>query len=120
MSRDPIRNELRGLDSWITREEWIDWENEPRSLEHSIREDALGFAVFDSVSGKRLSLYSPTMGGAILSRNALEEKRLDPRDPDHSRSGIFVYHNCSRCNNGDKPCVEGGHNICSYPRARND
>ena len=20
--------------------------------------------------------------------------RLDPRDPDHSRSGIFVYHNC--------------------------
>lgn len=44
---------------------------------------------------------------------------LDPRDPDHSREGIFVYHNCWKCDSGKKPCPYGVHN-CEYPHARND
>ena len=40
--------------------------------------------------------------------------------PDHSRAGMFVYHNCSRCKNGEKPCVQGGRNRCEFPQARND
>lgn len=45
---------------------------------------------------------------------------VDPRDPDHSRSGIFVHHNCARCDNGTKPCVQGASHQCEYPHARND
>ncbi len=41
-------------------------------------------------------------------------------EPDHSREGIFVYHNCHRCDHGKKPCVQGGSHRCEYPRARND
>lgn len=44
----------------------------------------------------------------------------DPRDPDHSRTGIFVYHNCSKCRNGERPCVNGSPSRCDHPRARND
>lgn len=44
----------------------------------------------------------------------------DPRDPDHSRSGIFVNHNCYRCRNGKLPCKQGAPNRCDYPHARND
>jgi len=44
----------------------------------------------------------------------------DPRDPDRSRSGIFVDHNCWRCEHGEKPCVSGHPNRCAYPHARND
>lgn len=47
-------------------------------------------------------------------------KQVDPRDPDYSKEGIFVYHNCSRCNDGKKPCVEGNPLKCQYPHARND
>lgn len=46
--------------------------------------------------------------------------KLDPRDPDHSREGIFVYHDCSRCLDGKRPCVKGNPRQCEYPRARND
>lgn len=49
-----------------------------------------------------------------------ETRRLDPRDPDHSRSGIFIDHNCYRCKDGKKPCVRSALNQCDYPRARND
>lgn len=45
---------------------------------------------------------------------------LDPRDPDHSRTGIFVYHNCSYCRSGELPCKQGHPNRCEYPHARND
>jgi hypothetical protein len=44
----------------------------------------------------------------------------DPRDPDNSRSGIFRYHNCSYCNDGELPCRQGAPNRCDYLRARND
>lgn len=44
----------------------------------------------------------------------------DPRDPDHSRSGIFVYHNCWKCQDGKKPCANGNPSRCEYPHARND
>lgn len=44
----------------------------------------------------------------------------DPRDPDHSRPGIFAYHNCSKCKSGEKPCVNGNPSQCSWPIARNE
>lgn len=40
--------------------------------------------------------------------------------PDHSREGIFVYHNCYLCDHGKKPCVLGGSHRCEYPQARDD
>lgn len=46
--------------------------------------------------------------------------RLDPRDPDPTRDGIFRNHNCWRCNHGAKPCPFGHPNQCEYPHARND
>lgn len=49
-----------------------------------------------------------------------EEKKLDPRDPDPSREGIFRYHNCSYCSDGKKPCKQGSPSRCSNPYARND
>lgn len=45
---------------------------------------------------------------------------LDPRDPDHSRHGIFVHHNCWKCREGERPCAEGNPSRCSFPIARND
>jgi hypothetical protein len=45
---------------------------------------------------------------------------LDPREADHSRRGMFAYHNCSRCDHGRLPCRQGQHNTCSNPVARND
>ncbi len=54
-----------------------------------------------------------------LLLNAISQSQ-DPRDPDHSREGIFVYHDCYRCEHGKKPCVQGGPHRCDNPRARND
>lgn len=48
------------------------------------------------------------------------ETKIDPRDPDHTKEGMFVLHNCWKCQNGKKPCVEGRPTQCSYPHARND
>lgn len=45
---------------------------------------------------------------------------IDPRDPDHSRTGMFVLHNCARCDDGKKPCIAGNPRQCEYPHARND
>ena len=59
----------------------------------------------------------------IEARAISDEKSgepLDPRDPDHSREGIFVLHNCSRCSDGRRPCVVGNPSRCEYPHARND
>ena len=44
----------------------------------------------------------------------------DPRDPDYTREGIFIYHNCYRCSSGARPCVNGHPSRCDIPRARND
>jgi hypothetical protein len=46
--------------------------------------------------------------------------RIDPRDPDPSREGMWRYNNCSYCDNGRKTCKQGKHNHCSNPHARND
>lgn len=131
MSRDPIRNELRGLDSWITREpEWHQWDeddqpgdDEPTFMMEPITwgwstntgQDEWGYPNLEAAKeGYRLD---------IDAKGAPRKPRsLDPRDPDHSRTGIFVYHNCSGCQSGAKPCLEGkiGGVGCSYPHARND
>lgn len=49
--------------------------------------------------------------------------QVDSRDPDYSRSGIFIDHNCSRCSDGAKACPDGQtgpSRNCEYPHARND
>lgn len=56
----------------------------------------------------------------MVEREKQMLKAVDSRDPDHSRSGIFVYHNCARCGSGAKPCVQGGSNKCEHPHARSD
>jgi len=48
------------------------------------------------------------------------QQKTDARDPDYSRSGIFVHHNCWRCLDGKMPCVRGNPSQCDYPHARND
>lgn len=48
-----------------------------------------------------------------------KEKR-DSRDPDYSREGIFQTHNCWKCSDGKKPCVNGHPHRCEYLHARND
>lgn len=50
------------------------------------------------------------------------KKKLDPRDPDYSREGVFVYHNCYRCDHGRKACVRGHTSPRNCPNlyARND
>jgi|HubBroStandDraft_1064217.scaffolds.fasta_scaffold49021_4 hypothetical protein len=46
----------------------------------------------------------------------------DLRDPDYSHKGIFQYHNCYRCHDGQKPCIKGKGNErqCDTLQARND
>lgn len=57
---------------------------------------------------------------ALTDMHEARSQPVDPRDPDHSRTGIFVLHNCWKCRNGEKPCVNRYPNQCDYPRARND
>jgi len=45
---------------------------------------------------------------------------VDPRDPDYSREGVFVDHNCWRCDSGKKPCIKGNPRDCDTLHARND
>lgn len=57
------------------------------------------------------------------------EKRIayepiqDPRDLDYTHEGIFIYHNCARCQDGKRPdrcpTPERPGN-CGYPQARDD
>ena len=47
-------------------------------------------------------------------------REVDPREPDHSRPGIFAYHNCYRCEHGKKPCLKGNPRDCDNLFARND
>jgi hypothetical protein len=42
------------------------------------------------------------------------EPRKNPRQP------IFRDHDCGGCNSGERPCIQGNYNSCSWPRARND
>lgn len=57
--------------------------------------------------------------GAKASERA-DAAKNHPCEPDHSRPGIFAYHNCWRCEHGAKPCVSRSSGVCEYPRARND
>ncbi len=47
-------------------------------------------------------------------------KPLDPREPDYSRSGVFIDHNCWRCDSGKKPCIKSNPRDCDTLHARND
>ncbi len=51
---------------------------------------------------------------------ARRSRPVDPRDPDFSRTGKFVLHDCSRCRDGAAACVRGNPNQCEFPHARND
>ncbi len=51
---------------------------------------------------------------------AEHRKQEKAMGPDHSRTGIFVNHNCPRCLDGKKPCVKGNPNRCGWLHARND
>jgi hypothetical protein len=48
----------------------------------------------------------------------------DPRSVDYLKWRniplIFQYHNCARCRSGERACVQGNPNRCSWPHARND
>jgi hypothetical protein len=44
----------------------------------------------------------------------------DSRDPDHTKTGIFVYNRCSFCRDGELPCRKGAYHRCDNPVARND
>lgn len=70
----------------------------------------------DEKKGERRERAAPAGSGAEDAPSGA----LDPRDPDHSRTGIFVYHNCWRCDSGAKPCANGAPSQCAYPYARND
>ena len=50
----------------------------------------------------------------------MNEDKPDPRDPDPTKEGFFRYHNCWRCHDGAKPCVQANPRTCDYPHARND
>lgn len=57
---------------------------------------------------------------AVPSPAAERVYQMLAMEPDYSRSGIFVHHNCSRCGDGARPCVQGGPHLCEFPHARNE
>lgn len=86
---------------------------------------------FAETEGERnVRLRRRRLGNQERNRIAAEADRLglpetakawrDSRDPDRSRSGIFVLHNCWKCEDGARPCVAGNTQQCEYPHARDD
>src|SRR6185312_547124 len=84
----------------------------PRMTEDSIwragatKEELVEVATID-VARAHLDRQSAELADRryLITNRACQRERYrlrtrDSRDPDHSRSGIFVYHNCSRCKNG--------------------
>lgn len=59
-------------------------------------------------------------GEKLVRDYRADRKPVDPRDPDYSRVGLFIHHNCYRCHSGELPCVQGHPNRCEFPHARND
>lgn len=57
---------------------------------------------------------------AEVEAESRPEQRLDPRDDDPTREGMWRSNRCGYCDNGRKPCKQGRHNHCSNPIARND
>jgi hypothetical protein len=57
------------------------------------------------------------------AHNLGTREKLDGREPDPTRDGIFRDHNCWRCRSGELPCATqkpGREYLCEYPHARND
>lgn len=48
------------------------------------------------------------------------ETHDDPREPHPTREGMFRLHNCSRCNDGARPCKQGNPRQCEFPHTRDD
>ena len=53
--------------------------------------------------------WGPTAPSANLEPTNMPNPTppLDPREPDYSREGVFIYHNCSGCADGKKHCIKG-------------
>ena len=56
----------------------------------------------------------------LLDAISGDDKNRHPMDDDPTKEGIFRSHNCCRCKDGAKPCVNGHPHNCEYPHARND
>jgi hypothetical protein len=66
-----------------------------------------------------IRVWTPDEIRAVVEYNRM----VDPRDARRLLPGmdpIFKYHNCSRCRNGERACVKGNANRCSWTHARND
>lgn len=64
-------------------------------------------------------IWTPEEIQEILDYN----RKVDPRDNRKLLPGMhprFRDHNCARCHNGSRACVEGNPSRCSWPHARND
>lgn len=57
--------------------------------------------------GEELCIFGPL--GPVVTYQAV--KPAGPMDPDYTRTGIFVYHNCPTCSDGAKPYREPA--LCS-------
>ena len=68
--------------------------------------------------GEGLGSYSDPSQLSASGREDAPSK--DGREPDYTREGIFVYHDCWKCQHGAKPCPHAGAHRCEYPHARND
>lgn len=80
-----------------------------------------GVTLLEPTPGAVCSLATDRKMAPEPSAPHLQPARPDPRDPDHSRTGVFVYHNCWRCYDGQLPCVTpGGSAGCPNLHARND
>jgi hypothetical protein len=62
----------------------------------------------------------PGMDFLAHERACIQADQKRAMGPDHSRTGIFVNHNCAGCRDGALPCKQGSPNLCDNPRARND
>jgi hypothetical protein len=58
--------------------------------------------------------------GYITGKTTEAMRRLMGKCLDHSREGMFVLHDCWRCQDGTTPCIRGNPRQCEYPHARND
>lgn len=47
-------------------------------------------------------------------------RRTIVRDADPTKTGMFVFHTCWKCGDGERPCIAGNPRQCEYPHARND
>lgn len=60
------------------------------------------------------------LADAILFLLEQHDRQVVIADLKDGASSIFRDHNCWRCDDGAKPCVQGHPRQCEYPHARND